>query len=590
MTVLRRQVLKYGAGAASSAATLALTGTVTGTARAAAPRGPGHRVAVLGGGPGGLTAAHELAERGFEVTVYERRDVLGGKVRSTPVPGTGTGGRRDLPGEHGHRAVFGFYHNLPDTLRRIPYPGNDRGVYDNLTQVPWQTFVREDGKKDLSYPSTPPAPGALDLAALQRMIAGAVAELGNLPPHEAGYFAERGAILLTSSKERLFGEWEYIDWWTFIRAESKSLEYQRLFGGTAQTLNAFKPSLASTRTCAQGGEAIIYDMLRRGSDGPHNRVFNGPTSEAWEDPWVDHLRSLGVRFRTGHTVDSLTFADGRITAANARTAEGSSVRIEADWFLAALPADRAKHLWSKDILAADPTLAGTAQLGTIWCQGIQYFLREPTPLHNGHVVYVDSPWALVSVAQAQFWTPGFPATWGDGTARDSLSVVISNWEKPGILYGKPAARCTREEVAAEVWAQMKAALEDQGETVLPDSLLHSWHLDPALQDGPDGLTNDEPYLLNGKGSWPHRPEVVTAIPNLFISADYARTHSNLDFSSMETANEAGRRAANGVLDAAGSDAERVRLFEGYHPPEFELAKRIDAERYRAGLPHVLDVG
>ncbi|MDI3403924.1 hydroxysqualene dehydroxylase [Streptomyces cavernicola] len=585
MTVLRRQVLRYGAGTAGA---LALTRTGT-----AAARTPGRRVAVLGGGPGGLTAAHELAERGFEVTVYERRPVLGGKVRSVPVPGTGTDGRRDLPGEHGHRAVFGFYHNLPDTLRRIPYPGNEEGVYGNLTQVPWQTFVREDGKKDLSYPSTPPASGALTVESVTRMLAGLVAEVGELPPHEAAYFAQRGAILLTSSKERLFGQWEEMDWWTFIRAESgfpKSVEYQRLFGGTAQTLNAFKPSLASTRTCAQGGEAIVYDMLRRGSDGPHNRVFDRPTSEAWVDPWADHLRALGVRFRTGHTVESLTFEGGRITAADARTADGSSVRIKADWFLAGLPADRAKDLWSKEILAADPSLAGTAKLGTIWCQGIQYFLREPTPLHNGHVVYVDSPWALVSIAQGQFWQPGFPATWGDGRARDCLSVVISNWEKPGVLYGKPAAHCTRREVAAEVWAQMKRALEDRGESVLPDDLVHSWHLDPALQDGPGGLSNDEPYLLNGKGSWRHRPETTTAIPNLFICADYARTHSNLDFSSMETANEAGRRAANGVLDAAGSDAERARLFEGYSPPEFALAKRVDAQRYRAGLPHALDLG
>jgi heterodisulfide reductase subunit A-like polyferredoxin len=38
-------------------------------ARAIAGVGPGKRVAVLGGGMAGLTAAHELAERGFEVHV-----------------------------------------------------------------------------------------------------------------------------------------------------------------------------------------------------------------------------------------------------------------------------------------------------------------------------------------------------------------------------------------------------------------------------------------------------------------------------------------------------------------------------------------
>src|ERR671916_696962 len=56
------------------------------------------RVAILGGGVAGLTAAHELAERGFEVVVLEARDIPGGKARSLPVPGSGTGGRKDLTG------------------------------------------------------------------------------------------------------------------------------------------------------------------------------------------------------------------------------------------------------------------------------------------------------------------------------------------------------------------------------------------------------------------------------------------------------------------------------------------------------------
>ena len=78
------------------------------------------RVAVLGGGMAGLTAAHELAERGFGVTVYEPRALLGGKARSLPVPGSGTGGRRDLPAEHGFRFFPGFYKHVPDTMRRHP--------------------------------------------------------------------------------------------------------------------------------------------------------------------------------------------------------------------------------------------------------------------------------------------------------------------------------------------------------------------------------------------------------------------------------------------------------------------------------------
>ncbi|MFG2177672.1 hypothetical protein ACGFLS_02945 [Streptomyces abikoensis] len=65
----------------------------------------------------------------------------------------------------------------------------------------------------------------------------------------------------------------------------------------------------------------------------------------------------------------------------------------------------------------------------------------------------------------------------------------------------------------------------------------------------------------------------------------------MDFTSMETANEAGRRAAAGVLTAAGaSEAPEVRTFRGYEAPEFAVLKREDRERRRRGLPHVLDAG
>ena len=77
-------------------------------------------VAILGGGVAGLSAAHELAERGFQVRVFERKPVLGGKARSIPVPNSGGNGRQPLPGEHGFRFFPGFYKHVTDTMRRTP--------------------------------------------------------------------------------------------------------------------------------------------------------------------------------------------------------------------------------------------------------------------------------------------------------------------------------------------------------------------------------------------------------------------------------------------------------------------------------------
>src|SRR6266480_3675460 len=80
------------------------------------------KVIIMGGGVAGMSAAHELIERGFEVQVFERKIRLpGGKARSVPVPDEDAGvNYNPLPGEHGFRFFPGFYKHVIDTMKRIP--------------------------------------------------------------------------------------------------------------------------------------------------------------------------------------------------------------------------------------------------------------------------------------------------------------------------------------------------------------------------------------------------------------------------------------------------------------------------------------
>ena len=88
----------------------------------------------------------------------------------------------------------------------------------------------------------------------------------------------------------------------------------------------------------------------------------------------------------------------------------------------------------------------------------------------------------------------------------------------------------------------------------------AWFLDPAIQfPNPTAATNLEPLLINTAGSWADRPDAATAIPNLFLAADFVRTHT--DLATMEGANEAARRAVNAILAASGSRGEAVRGVE-----------------------------
>lgn len=553
----------------------------------------GRRVAVFGAGVGGLTAAHELADRGFEVTVYERREVPGGKARSLFVPNTGTEGRRDLPGEHGHRMVLGFYRNLPDTLRRIPGPAGG-SVHDSLTPVSRFDLARSGDRDGIPIPLglaelKMDTPVLANANLLVNTLAAVLEDAPFLPPEEVRFLADRVSMLFSSCDERRFGQWEYTGWWEFIEADRMSADYQRIWGGGVQILEALRPRTASVRTIGQGLESIFFSLFGLGGDGPFDRVFTGPTSEVWIDPWTEQLRSRGVRFAFGRQVRELEVREGRIAAAGARAPDGSTERIEADWFVAAVPADRAVRLWNSALRAADPRLAAMEGLEQTWSSGIQYFLRRPASVIPGHIFHIDAPWKLASISQSKFWRAPFAETWGDGQARESLSVVISDWDTPGLLYGKPARSCTREEVAREVWAQMQAHLDKEGELVLDDAMVHSWYLDESITEAEDGLRNDDPFLMNSVGSWDLRPEASTAVPNLFLAADYVRTYSNVDFATMETANEAARRAVSALLTAAGAlDEPPVATFGRYELPEFEKAKAYDSERWRQGLPHILD--
>lgn len=53
---------------------------------------------------------------------------------------------------------------------------------------------------------------------------------------------------------------------------------------------------------------------------------------------------------------------------------------------------------------------------------------------------------------------------------------------------------------------------------------------------------------------------------MFLAADYVLT--NTDLACMEGANEAARRAVNGILDAARSSRERCKLWD------FSLSRRV----------------
>lgn len=452
------------------------------------------KVVILGGGVAGMSAAHELAERGFNVAVYEPRDIPGGKARSIPFTESARSGKKPLPGEHGFRFFPGFYQHITDTMKRIPYKNNPRGVFDNLVDATRLAIPRFD-KKGLTLPAKMPT-SVTDLKLLVDALLQLISDQAGLDEGDLEFFSRKLWQLITSCKERRIGEYEKIDWWTFVEAEGRSHEYQSLLAkGLTESLVASKAKLASTKTVGDIFLQLLLDLIN--PTIATDRLLNGPTNEVWIYPWLAHLKTFGVDYHFHSLVNSINCTDGKIQSVTIRNlATEEEYEVTGDYYIAALPVEVMARLIIKSKLDRhDATLKNILSLAhnIAWMNGIQFYLKEDIPITEGHILFVDTPWALTAISQKQFWRDVDLSEYGDGTVKGILSVDISDWgpfgefEEPpteslGIKIKKYAKDCTNEEIQEEVWEQLKRSLNVGGREVLKDEDLHSWFLDPSIVD------------------------------------------------------------------------------------------------------------
>jgi uncharacterized protein with NAD-binding domain and iron-sulfur cluster len=560
------------------------------------------KVILLGAGMGGLAAAHELLEpeRGYIVEIYEKSAVPGGKARSTTPPAGPGGGNPGLPNEHGFRFFPGFYRHIQDTMQRIAV--GTGSVADRLVQATEITFAQ------LPHPSQPnqPVPPLILPARAPKAIGDVLGFLDAIRAFHAGLplseaelwtFLRKIACFMGSGNKRREQDYDLVPWTTFIEADLHGPNYKKfLANGLTRSLVAMQPERGSTLTVGTILVQILLDIIE-----PHqqaDRVLDGPTSEVWIEPWMQHLQTIGnangqrlfEHFR--HEVIALQYDSqaNRIVSATVRdlaTGTTKQVGSAADHFLCALPVEVVRDLLPANIKAA-ANVTGVDSLTVRWMSGVLAYLKREVGAPHGHVIYLDSPWALTSIDQQQFWRHNgtdIGASYGDGQVKEILSAIISEWEEPGHFTQKKAQDAAdQDEIFTEVWKQLKAhrAGWPPAAGKLEDADKVGMWLDPAIGGfGAIPLTNAEPLLVNVVGSRQHRPDAVTGIENLFLASDYVRTFT--DLATMEAANEAGRRAVTGILDVddPARTISRPAIMPLDEPDFFDAIKATDDAIYQA---------
>jgi uncharacterized protein with NAD-binding domain and iron-sulfur cluster len=559
-------------------------------------------VAILGGGVGGLSVAHELARTGgpFKITVYEERATVGGKADSQDAGLGGTNGRKALLGEHGFRFFPGFYRYITQAMAEVMHT-DGRPVIEHLVESD-MTGIAYPGEPLIVLPRRPRRSYAFDL---YRMLASMAQndEVMRFPSADLARAALARLKFITSCEARRVG-YEQITWLKFLGEDKLSTRYKQFEASLNSTLSAMGPEDTNARVIGEIGMQFILGSLR--TDERKDALLDGPTRYTWLEMWRRHLELKGVSFKTAkvQSLETVT-AGGKPTVKRAVFEDGTWA--EAEYFVCAMPVGDAARVMPTAVIGSYPmplfngSPDSVLQLAKMqkWMVGAQFYLKEDVPFVKGHFFLPTSPWALSGVSQNQFWrkqsnigpTLETKDLYGDGSVKGVLSVAISAWDVKDDHPTEPktARECkTPEEVLERTLAQLQKCLGSD----LADSNISSKHLDNNVTVTLDAFgvptwENRFALLVHPPDSRKWRPPAWSAgVPNLMLAADYVDTFTQL--ATMEGANEAARAAAIAICKATGVAYNGLEPAPLHEESIFDFAKKLDKDRFDDGKDHLLD--
>ena len=459
-----------------------------------------HSVLVIGGGLAGISAAAQLAEAGYKVTLLEARATLGGRVFSFQDPQSG----RAL--DNGQHVIVGACRNLVSFLERI----DARHLWKLQPQLEVAVYDR-GGRLGRLYGAPGPSPWHLLPAFLTYPHL-------NLKDKATTVLGLMAAMFTRRQQPHL----EDMTFYRWLRAKSQS---ERTISNLWNVLIEGTLNDNVRDVSAAMGLMIVQDGLLGGHSAANVGYPTVPLSDALARPAQRYLESLGVRVVTGCPVRSVNIC-GEQTIRHVTVSDGNT--MQADAYVSAVPFWVLPSLLPQS-LAGSPT---STKLSALEASPIvNVHLRYDAPVMTGDFCYfVNSPLQWVFNSSRILGE-------ADANVQQSLSVSISAaWE---------FIDTEREALVNLITDEMRRAFPKARDAALLEAVV---------------VKQRNATFRCIPGANRLRPGPHTESPNLFLAGEWTDTGWP---STMESAVISGYNAAAAVMSSVGHrthapEQQRVR--------------------------------
>lgn len=456
-------------------------------------------VAVIGAGLAGISAASLLGERGFQVDIYDKNPVIGGKIAAWQH--TFEDGFSPVI-EHGFHAFFPQYYNLWNFIHKI-------GAANHMIPIDDYLIIYADGKKD-SFKTVLPVPG-LNILSMLRHGFFSIAEILTHPRTIACM------DLLRYNPEKTLRRYDAMSFAEFVEKADLPTSLQRTF--TCMTRAFFAEP--NDMSMAELIKSFHFYFLSN-DKGLLYKVPNDDFETTLLTPIRTHLAQHGVTLKLNTPVKNIEKSDSGFTVHDrdyeqvilAADIPGAQ-RILADspWINPTYPA-------AYNALQKPRPSKGYAVL-RIWTDT---FLKDPLP----HFFFLDRLKLLDSVAQYhQFETQS--ALWAqqnNGGIYELHSYALSD-------------NLTREDIQKTLLEEFRTYFPETAAMTIRYEYLQVRYDFPAYSPGYGTIA----------------PSFKTDIPGLYVAGDWVKLP--VPASLMEKAYTAGLFCANDILEKYGLKTEPV---------------------------------